>query len=107
MAANIDMIKKVYSEYKGNIDKARKVLNRPLTYAEKILYAHLWNKPTKELKGGKDYAELSPDRVAMQDATAQMALLQFMSAGKRQPQFLLRFIAIISYRLRLAQKMIY
>jgi len=83
MAANIEMIKKVYSEFKGNIDNARKVLNRPLTYTEKILYAHLWNKPSKELKGGKDYAELSPDRVAMQDATAQMALLQFMSAGKK------------------------
>lgn len=83
MAANIEMIKRVYSEFKGNIDNARKVLNRPLTYAEKILYAHLWNRPSKELKGGKDYAELSPDRVAMQDATAQMALLQFMSAGKK------------------------
>jgi aconitate hydratase len=83
MAANIEMIKKVYADFKDNIDKARKVLNRPLTYAEKILYAHLWNKPTIELKGGKDYAELSPDRVAMQDATAQMALLQFMSAGKK------------------------
>ena len=83
MAANIEMIKKVYSEFKDNIDNTRKVLNRPLTYAEKILYAHLWNKPTKELKGGKDYADLSPDRVAMQDATAQMALLQFMSSGKK------------------------
>src|SRR5664280_3270741 len=83
MAANIEMIKRVYSEIKGNIDNARKVLSRPLTYAEKILYSHLWNKPSKELKGGKDYAELSPDRVAMQDATAQMALLQFMSAGKK------------------------
>src|ERR1039457_4662170 len=83
MAANIEMIKKVYSGYKDNIDKARKVLNRPLTYAEKILYAHLWNKTTMELKGGKDYADLSPDRVAMQDATAQMALLQFISAGKK------------------------
>jgi aconitate hydratase len=83
MAANIEMIKRVYSDFKDNIDNARKVLNRPLTYAEKILYAHLWNKTKKELKGGKDYAELSPDRVAMQDATAQMALLQFMSAGKK------------------------
>ena len=83
MAANIEMIRRVYSEFKGNIDNARKVLNHPLTYAEKILYTHLWNKPSKELKGGKDYAELSPDRVAMQDATAQMALLQFMSAGKK------------------------
>jgi aconitate hydratase len=83
MAANIEMIKRVYSDFKDNIDNARKVLNRPLTYAEKILYAHLWNKTKKELKEGKDYAELSPDRVAMQDATAQMALLQFMSAGKK------------------------
>ncbi len=83
MAANIDMIKKVYSEFGNKLDKAKKVLNRPMTYAEKILYTHLWDEATKELKGGKDYSELSPDRVAMQDATAQMALLQFMSAGKK------------------------
>ncbi len=83
MAANIEMIKKVYSEYRGKMEAARKVLNRPLTYAEKILYTHLWETPTSELKRGKDYAELSPDRVAMQDATAQMALLQFMSAGRK------------------------
>ncbi|MDR3610150.1 MAG: aconitate hydratase [Ignavibacteriaceae bacterium] len=83
MAANIEMIKKVYSELKSNIENTRNLLNRPLTYTEKVLYSHLWSKPSKELKGGKDYAELSPDRVAMQDATAQMALLQFMSAGKK------------------------
>ncbi len=83
MAANIEMIKKVYSDYRGKIEAARKVLNRPLTYAEKILYAHLWETPKSELKRGKDYSELSPDRVAMQDATAQMALLQFMSAGRK------------------------
>ena len=83
MAANIEMIKKVYSDYRGKIEAARKVLNRPLTYAEKILYAHLWETPKSELKRGKDYAELAPDRVAMQDATAQMALLQFMSAGRK------------------------
>ena len=83
MAANIEMIKKVYSKYRENLSNARSVLNRPLTYAEKILYTHLWDNPTKELAGGKDYSELSPDRVAMQDATAQMALLQFMSAGKK------------------------
>jgi len=82
MAANIDMIKKVYSEFADKLEKAREVVNRPLTYAEKILYTHLWDKATKELSGGKDYSELSPDRVAMQDATAQMALLQFMSAGR-------------------------
>ncbi len=83
MAANIEMIKKVYSEYRGKIEAARKILNRPLTYTEKILYTHLWETPKSELKGGKDYAELAPDRVAMQDATAQMALLQFMSAGRK------------------------
>ncbi len=83
MAANIEMIRKVYSEYRNKIEAVRKVLNRPMTYAEKILYSHLWETPGKELKRGKDYAELSPDRVAMQDATAQMALLQFMSAGRK------------------------
>ena len=83
MAANIDMIKKVYSEFGTKLGKVRKVLNRPLTYAEKILYTHLWEDATKELNRGKDYSELSPDRVAMQDATAQMALLQFMSAGRK------------------------
>ncbi len=83
MAANIDMIKEVYSSYKEKLENVRKVVNRPLTYAEKILYTHLWDNPTTELKKGKDYSELSPDRVAMQDATAQMALLQFMSAGRK------------------------
>jgi len=83
MAANFDMIKKTYSGFKVNVENARKILGRPLTYAEKVLYAHLWNKPTVELKRGTDYADLAPDRVAMQDATAQMALLQFMSAGKK------------------------
>jgi aconitate hydratase len=83
MAANIEMIKEVYSEYRKKVEAARKILNRPLTYTEKILYSHLWNSTDKELNRGKDYAELSPDRVAMQDATAQMALLQFMSAGRK------------------------
>jgi aconitate hydratase len=83
MAANIEMIKKYYSAYREKLDGIRRILNRPLTYSEKILYTHLWDKPVRELKGAKDYAELAPDRVAMQDATAQMALLQFMSAGKK------------------------
>jgi aconitate hydratase len=83
MAANIEMIRKYYSAYREKLDDLRKILNRPLTYSEKILYTHLWDKPVRELKGAKDYAELAPDRVAMQDATAQMALLQFMSAGKK------------------------
>ncbi len=83
MTANIEMIKKIYSGYKQKITSAKKILNRPMTYAEKVLYAHLWESPKVELKKGKDYSELSPDRVAMQDATAQMALLQFMSAGRK------------------------
>ncbi len=83
MTANFDMIKKVYSEYSDKLNEIRKIINRPLTYAEKILYTHLWEKTQKELLGGKDYADLAPDRVAMQDATAQMALLQFMSAGRK------------------------
>ena len=83
MTANIDMIKKAYNNYREKLTVIRKVLNRPLTYAEKVLYIHLWDKLTKEFKGGKDYVDLAPDRVAMQDATAQMALLQFMSAGKK------------------------
>ncbi len=78
---DLDLIKKVYSEFKGKVDAAKKTLNRPMTYAEKILYAHLWNEPANAYTGGKDFVEFAPDRVAMQDATAQMALLQFMSAG--------------------------
>jgi aconitate hydratase len=78
---DLDLIKKVYSEFKGKVDEAKKMLNRPMTYAEKILYAHLWNEPVNAYTGGKDFVEFAPDRVAMQDATAQMALLQFMSAG--------------------------
>ena len=82
MTANFDMIKIVYNNYREKLTDIRKVLNRPLTYAEKVLYTHLWGKATKEFQRGKDYVDLSPDRVAMQDATAQMALLQFMSSGK-------------------------
>jgi len=83
MTANYDMIKKVYSNYKDRLNEIRKIVNRPLTYAEKVLYTHLYDKATKEFIGGKDYVDLAPDRVAMQDATAQMALLQFMSAGRK------------------------
>ncbi|NUN10082.1 MAG: aconitate hydratase [Ignavibacteriaceae bacterium] len=83
MAPNIDMIKKVYADFRSKIEAARKMLGRQMPYAEKILYAHLWDGVKGELKRGKDYADLAPDRVAMQDATAQMALLQFMSAGKK------------------------
>lgn len=83
MTANLEMIQKVYSEIKNKIEIARKIVGRPLTYTEKILYAHLYNEPNTELKRGIDFADFTPDRVAMQDATAQMALLQFMSAGKK------------------------
>lgn len=83
MTANFDMIQKVYAGFKNKVDDARKVVGRPLTYAEKILYAHLWDPATKTLQRGKDFADFAPDRVAMQDATAQMALLQFMHAGRK------------------------
>jgi aconitate hydratase len=83
MAPNFDMIQKVYSDFRKKLSNVRKVLNRPLTYAEKILYVHLWESASREFVKGKDYAELAPDRVAMQDATAQMALLQFMSTNKK------------------------
>ncbi len=83
MAFDIDMIKGVYANIAERIDKARNIVGRPLTLSEKILYAHLWEgEPTKAFKRGKDYVDFAPDRVACQDATAQMALLQFMQAGK-------------------------
>lgn len=83
MTANIDMIEKVYTGLAEKLEKARAVLNRPMTLTEKILYSHLWEDPTREYERGNDYINLSPDRVAMQDATAQMALLQFMHSGKK------------------------
>ncbi len=85
MAFDIEMIKKVYTEMPARIEQARKKLNRPLTLTEKILYSHL--SPQFEVKNyerGKAYVDFNPDRVAMQDATAQMALLQFMQAGRPQ-----------------------
>ncbi len=83
MAFDIEMIKSVYSRLEERVDAARKVTGTPLTLAEKILYNHLWEgNPTKAFKRGEDYVNFGPDRVAMQDATAQMALLQFMQAGR-------------------------
>ncbi|MBC29729.1 MAG: aconitate hydratase [Muricauda sp.] len=83
MAFDIDMIKNVYSTMGERVEIARKLVGRPLTLAEKILYSHLWEgNPTKAFTRGKDYVDFAPDRVACQDATAQMALLQFMHAGK-------------------------
>ncbi len=84
MTANIDMIKKVYAGFEDRVNRARKVVGRPMTYAEKILYAHLWNPASRPLARGKEFADFGPDRVAMQDATAQMALLQFMHAGRKE-----------------------
>lgn len=82
MVFDLDMIKAVYKNMPARIARARKAVNRPLTLSEKILYAHLHNEQSFENFGrGKSYVNFSPDRVAMQDATAQMALLQFMSAG--------------------------
>ncbi|MDO4728529.1 MAG: aconitate hydratase, partial [Bacteroidota bacterium] len=83
MAFDIEIIRKVYEQMPYRIDKAREIVGRPLTLSEKILYAHLWDGlPTKPFVRGKDYVDFAPDRVACQDATAQMALLQFMHAGK-------------------------
>ena len=83
MAFDIEMIKGVYSSMKERVDTARNVVGRPLTYSEKILYAHLFNGAATEVfTRGESYVDFAPDRVAMQDATAQMALLQFMQAGK-------------------------
>ena len=83
MAFDIDMIKKVYENMTTRVDQAREIVGRPLTLTEKILYNHLWEgMPTQAYTRGKDYVDFAPDRVACQDATAQMALLQFMHAGK-------------------------
>ena len=83
MAFDIDMIKAVYERYPERVAAARKIVNKPLTLAEKILYTHLWEgEPKTAYTRGKSYVDFAPDRVAMQDATAQMALLQFMQAGK-------------------------
>ena len=83
MAFDIDMIKAVYAKFPERIAQARTVVGKPLTLAEKILYTHLWNgQADTAFERGADYVDFGPDRVAMQDATAQMALLQFMQAGK-------------------------
>jgi aconitate hydratase len=84
MAFDIEMIQKVYANMTSRVDKARELVGRPLTLTEKILYSHLWEgQPSATFKRGVDYVDFAPDRVACQDATAQMALLQFMHAGKK------------------------
>src|SRR5579862_1526385 len=83
MVFDLDMIKKLYAAIPGRIAKARKVVNKPLTLSEKILYSHIHSDQKLENFGrGKSYVDFAPDRVCMQDATAQMALLQFMQAGR-------------------------
>ncbi|GAB1856295.1 aconitate hydratase [Flavobacteriaceae bacterium MHTCC 0001] len=83
MTFDIEMIKGVYARMKERVDAARNVVGKPLTLSEKILYNHLWDgTPAQAFQRGKDYVDFAPDRIACQDATAQMALLQFMQAGK-------------------------
>lgn len=85
MVFDLDMIKNTYHRMPEGIAAARKVVNKPLTLTEKILYAHLHHdQELQAFQRGKSYVDFSPDRVAMQDATAQMALLQFMQAGKKK-----------------------
>jgi len=83
MIFDIDMIRSVYAHLPEKIDQAKAVLQRPLTLTEKILFAHLSPEvPLKDYKRASDYVNFAPDRVAMQDATAQMALLQLMNSGR-------------------------
>lgn len=85
MAFDIEMIKKVYENVVERVDAAKALTGKPLTLAEKILYSHLWDgTPANAFKRGVDYVDFAPDRIACQDATAQMALLQFMQAGKEK-----------------------
>src|ERR1700684_3984003 len=84
MVFDLDLIKKLYAGMPGKVDAARSLVGKPLTLAEKILYSHLFEKPTRAYERGKDYVDFAPDRVAMQDATAQMALLQFSTCGRDQ-----------------------
>jgi len=82
---DLDMIKAVYSRFPSRVAAARKAVGKPLSLTEKILYAHLWDgEATTAFGRGKDYVDFAPDRVAMQDATAQMALLQFSTTGRKQ-----------------------
>ena len=85
MVFDLDMIKAVYARFPERIEAARAIVGKPLTLSEKILYAHLWDgNASQSFERGKSYVDFAPDRVAMQDATAQMALLQFMQAGKKK-----------------------
>jgi aconitate hydratase len=82
MVFDLDLIRKLYQGMPSKVQSARKLIGKPLTLAEKILYSHLWEPTPAPYERGKDYVDFAPDRVAMQDATAQMALLQFMTCGR-------------------------
>ena len=85
MAFDIDMIKNTYANMAQKVDAAKALTGKPMTLAEKILYSHLWDGlPSEPFVRGKNYVDFAPDRIACQDATAQMALLQFMQAGKKK-----------------------
>src|SRR5436309_4616483 len=85
MLFDLELIRSVYQKLPERIGKAREILGRPLALSEKILYAHLFGgEPHQRFERGKTYVDFAPDRVAMQDATAQMALLQFMLAGRER-----------------------
>ena len=84
MTFDLDIIKRYYNNLPNKIESTRELLNRPLTLSEKILYSHHDGNITSEYKRGKDYANFNPDRVGMQDATAQMALLQFIMAKRNK-----------------------
>ena len=84
MVFDLEMIKKIYSSIRKKVDHAQSVCKHPFTLSEKILYSHLWSKIEKPFKRGADYVDFAPDRITCQDATAQMALLQFMQAGKKK-----------------------
>ena len=96
MIYDIEMLRNFYASYAAKVDLAKKKLGRAMTLAEKILYAHLYDENTlSAFHRGEDYVNFRPDRVAMQDATAQMALLQFMNAGKQTLPYRPLCIAII------------
>jgi aconitate hydratase len=84
MVFDLDLIKKVYDEMPSKIAAAKKLTGKALTLSEKILYSHLYSKTIRDYTRGKDYVDFAPDRVAMQDATAQMALLQFSTCGRER-----------------------
>ena len=84
MVFDLEMIKNIYSSIKEKVDHAQSICKHPFTLSEKILYSHLWSNIEKRFERGVDYVDFAPDRIACQDATAQMALLQFMQAGKKK-----------------------